>query len=545
MNNKLLKSLTLYASILTLSNDAYTILLPSNINLANSGSFEIAISQNNLQDSQKLYINIADNFVLHDTHGKDDISGNILNNEICFTSTDNESKTINYEVIGATVGQWSGLLDLSINLSQEYSYNLTDGKSINTILKNINPTTITFSHDAVSLSDPIDVSYEKNETVLLYNDNGNVTITNNANEPIKLNSSCLSMFANLKNLQYIYNFDSLDSSSCTNMSKMFQKCTSLKEVNLSNINTNSVTNMSYMFQNCTNLESIGDISNWDVSNVSNISYMFNNCEILEYIGNISNWNVSNIKNISGLFCYCKNLKNIGDISSWDVSNVTNISYMFQSCENLEYIGNIENWNVSNVTKAEYLFYKCYKLNNYGNIGNWNISNKCTNLSYMFANMSYTPNVANSSFFPTTLDLSGWDVSNVTDMSSMFSNLYSLQTLNIQGWNTNKLVYSNDMFLMNDVSIEPTLQNIIGLNSLDVSSLLDMSHMFFGCKNFNSDFSSWQPSSVKKLDYAFYNCSSLNLATLNNWNTYFPSNATYTNCFSSDNGTLSGAPSWYN
>ena len=518
MNNKLFKSLTLYANILTLSNDAYTILLPSNINLANSGSFEIAINQNNLQDNQKLYINIADNFVLHDAHGKDDISGNILNNEICFTSTDNESKTVNYEVIGATVGQWNGLLDLSINLSQENSYNLADGKSINTILKSINPTTITFSHDAVSLSNPIDVSYEQDSSVLLYNDNGNAIITNNANEPIKLNSSCLSMFANLKNLQYIYNFDYLDSSSCTNMSKMFQKCTNLKEANLTNINTNSVTNMSYMFQNCTNLESIGDISNW---------------------------NVSNIKNISGLFCYCKNLKNIGDISGWNVSNVSNISYMFQSCENLEYIGNIENWDVSNVTKAEYLFYKCYKLNNYGNIGNWNISNKCTNLSYMFANMSYTPNVANSSFFPTTLDLSGWDVSSVTDMSNMFSNLYSLQTLNIQGWNTNKLVYSNDMFLMNDVSIEPTLQNIIGLNSLDVSSLLDMSHMFFGCKNFNGDFSLWQPSSVKKLDYAFYNCSSLNLATLNNWNTYFPSNATYTNCFSSDNGTLSGAPSWYN
>ena len=464
MNNKLFKSLTLYASILTLSNDAYTILLPSNINLSNAGSFEIAISQNNLQDSQKLYINIANNFTLHDAHGKDDIYGNILNNEIYFISTDNESKTINYEVTGATVGQWSGLLDLSINLSQERSYNLIDGKSINDILKDINPKTITFSHDVVSLTNPIDVSYEQDSSILLYNDNGNVIITNNTNEPIKLNSSCLLMFANLTNLQYIYNFDYLDSSSCTSMAKMFQKCTNLKEVNLSNINTD---------------------------------------------------------------------------------NVTNISYMFEGCENLEYIGNIENWNVSNVTTTKSIFHYCYKLNNYGNLGNWNISNKCTNLSYMFAGMSHTPNVANSSFFPTTLDLSNWDVSNVTDMSNMFCDLFSLQTLNIQGWNTSKLKKSAYMFHMNDVNIEPTLQNIIGLESLNVSSLLDMSYMFSGCKNFNADFSSWQPSSIVKLDYAFYKCSSLNLTTLNNWNTYFSSKTTYTNCFATKNGTLSGTPSWYN
>ncbi len=545
MNNKLFKSLTLYASILTLSNDAYTILLPSNINLSNSGSFEIAISQNNLQDNQKLYINIANNFTLHDAHGKDDIYGNILNNEICFTNTDNETKTINYEVIGASVGQWSGLLDLSINLSQEYRYNLTDGKTINAILTNIDPTTITFSHDVVSLSNPIDVSYEQDSSVLLYNDNGNVIITNSTNEAIKLNSSCLSMFANLKNLQYIYNFDSLDSSSCTNMSKMFQKCTSLKEVNLTNINTNNVTNMSYLFQNCSNLENIGDISGWDVSNVSNMSYLFYNCENLENIGNIFNWKVSNVKNFFSMFQNCRNLKYIGDISNWDLSNATDISYMFRNCKNLEYIGNIENWNVANVTSASSMFHNCYKLSNYGNFGNWNISNKCTDLSYMFAGMSHTPNVANSSFFPTTLDLSGWDVSNVTDMSNMFCDLFSLQTLNIQGWNTSKLKKSTNMFLMNDVNIEARLQNIIGLENLNVSSLLDMSYMFSGCKNFNGDFSLWQPSNILKLNYAFYNCNSLNLTTLNNWNTYFSSKTTYTNCFSSDNGTLSGAPSWYN
>ena len=34
---------------------------------------------------------------------------------------------------------------------------------------------------------------------------------------------------------------------------MFYKCSSLKEINLSNFNTNNVTNMSYMFLGCEKL----------------------------------------------------------------------------------------------------------------------------------------------------------------------------------------------------------------------------------------------------------------------------------------------------
>ena len=33
---------------------------------------------------------------------------------------------------------------------------------------------------------------------------------------------------------------------------MFHKCSSLKELKLSNFNTNNVTNMSYMFSKCSN-----------------------------------------------------------------------------------------------------------------------------------------------------------------------------------------------------------------------------------------------------------------------------------------------------
>ena len=40
---------------------------------------------------------------------------------------------------------------------------------------------------------------------------------------------------------------------------MFNKCSSLQRLNLSNFNTNNVTNMSYMFNECRSLKEL-DIS---------------------------------------------------------------------------------------------------------------------------------------------------------------------------------------------------------------------------------------------------------------------------------------------
>ena len=37
---------------------------------------------------------------------------------------------------------------------------------------------------------------------------------------------------------------------------MFNKCSSLKELNLSNFNTNNVTNMSYMLNKCKSLKEL-------------------------------------------------------------------------------------------------------------------------------------------------------------------------------------------------------------------------------------------------------------------------------------------------
>ena len=90
----------------------------------------------------------------------------------------------------------------------------------------------------------------------------------------------------------------------------------------------------------------------------------------------------------------------------------------------------------------------------------------TNMNYMFSNCSAL----------TSLDVRGFNTSKVTDMSNMFYSCKSLTSLNISNFNTSKV--TNMFFMFFQCS---------GLTNLDVSSfnttnVTDMSGMFSSCKN---------------------------------------------------------------
>lgn len=73
-----------------------------------------------------------------------------------------------------------------------------------------------------------------------------------------------------------------------------------------------------------------------------------------------------------------------------------------------------------------------------------------------------------------IDISEWDVSNVTDMSDMFNGCENF-TADLSGW--------------------------------DVSSVNNMQAMFCECKKFDSDISNWDVSNVKDASLMFYDCES--------------------------------------
>ena len=63
------------------------------------------------------------------------------------------------------------------------------------------------------------------------------------------------------------------------MDFMFFKCSSLKELNISNFNTNNVTYICGMFKECSSLKEL-NISNFNTSNVTDMKGMFQGCPYL-------------------------------------------------------------------------------------------------------------------------------------------------------------------------------------------------------------------------------------------------------------------------
>ena len=121
---------------------------------------------------------------------------------------------------------------------------------------------------------------------------------------------------------------------------------------------------------------------------------------------------------------------------------------------------ISYWDVSNVTDMEVMFNGCYELESVGDLSYWDVS-KVTNMSFMFCDCHCL-----------NPDLSDWDVSNVTDMKYMF---YGCVNFN---------------------------QNV---SSRDVSKVKDMCAMFKFCKSFNQDISNWDVSKVRQHVYMFEGC----------------------------------------
>ena len=115
---------------------------------------------------------------------------------------------------------------------------------------------------------------------------------------------------------------------------------------------------------------------------------------------------------------------------------------------------------------------------------------------------------------TSLDLSGWNTSNVTNMNSMFGNCSSLTSLDLSGWNTSNVMNMQSMF--NGCAALTSLD----LSGFNTSNVTDMGWMFQGCNALISvgDLSEWDTSNVTTLRAMFMHCKALTSLDLSGWNT---------------------------
>jgi surface protein len=96
-------------------------------------------------------------------------------------------------------------------------------------------------------------------------------------------------------------------------------------------------------------------------------------------------------------------------------------------------GDISKWNVSNVTDMESMFEDCTKFN--VDLSEWDVSN-VENMSWMFSNCNTFEGKG----------LENWDVSNVTNMKRMFANCDNLDIDKTFDWNPIKMVNMERMFV---------------------------------------------------------------------------------------------------
>jgi surface protein len=193
---------------------------------------------------------------------------------------------------------------------------------------------------------------------------------------------------------------------------------------------------------------------------------------LTFINHVSFYNTSttNLTIISQNQCpfdiqgsQFKNLNNFSIQATFIPYFLPNTS--LQNCfrECFNFNSDISGWDVSNVNNMSFMFSVAVSFNQ--SIGNWNVSN-VLNMSYMFASA-----ISFNQF------LGLWNVSNVIDMSYMFADA-SLFNQDIGGWNVSNVLNMSYMFF----TVGGSQFNNGGSNSIQnwsPSLCTNFSHMFDG------------------------------------------------------------------
>ena len=195
------------------------------------------------------------------------------------------------------------------------------------------------------------------------------------------------------------------------------------------------------------------------------------------------------------------LQSITGTQYFNTSQVTNMCLMFAGAGAMMPNLNANFLNTSNVKTMESMFANSEFTSII--VSDWNTS-EVTNMLEMFA---FCYNL-------TSLDLSNFNTSKVTTMEGMFNEDYILVSLDLSNWNTSNVTNMNNMFH------ECNALTSVDLSSFNTAKVTTMYSMFDYCTSLTSlDLSSFNTSKVTDMRWMFSSCSELTtIYAGNGWST---------------------------
>lgn len=257
--------------------------------------------------------------------------------------------------------------------------------------------------------------------------------------------------------------------------RMFFNCTNLKEADLSGLASDNVTSMEEMFIGCTKLEVV---NLWNthkanfMENVTKTQKMFQGCSRLNKLTLPRKVKTEKLESMFYMFDGCSSLTAL-DLSAWNLNNVIDMSGLFQYCSSLTSLKLPKVLDTKKIQSMTSMFSGCSAL--------------------------------------TSIDLSGWNVENVTEMGDLFYDCSNLKVLNLSGWTPKSLTKIYRMFL-NCTSLEN-----INLSGWNLENMTEIQYMFSGCTSLKTvDLSNWKTPKLSVLGRLINGCGSLTYANLSGW-----------------------------
>ena len=320
------------------------------------------------------------------------------------------------------------------------------------------------------------------------------------------------------NLNFAYTTESL-----TNMVNIFNGCSELLSIDLSKYNTSKVADFSGLFSNCKKLVSL-DLSNFNTNSLNSLGETFMNCESLESL-DINHFNANQVTNMRACFLNCKNLRSL-DLSNFETPNLIEMWGTFKDCSSLEVL-KVNNFNDEKVTDMSMTFQGCSSLISL-DLSSFKASS-ATTIYHLFEGCTALKSLNMSNFVADkitdfgvlfsncksleSLDLSSFKTDSATSMWHMFEGCTSLKYLDISNFNTESVNTMESMFF-NCNSLTS-----LNLNNFNTENVNNMASMFYNCYSLNKlDIDQFNPKTVTTMYNMFYNCSSLRSLNLTNFNT---------------------------